>query len=58
MTDYSDPLANLPATLSRLTVRLNERKYRAALATCDDVLRRMQTVRDWLIVEVEKRGDE
>ena len=58
MTDYSEPLSNLPAVVSRLTVRLNERQYRAALATCDDVLRRMQVVRDWLIVEVEKGGEE
>jgi hypothetical protein len=58
MTDYSDALANMPATLSRLTVQLNHRDYREALATTDDVLRRMQAVRDWLIVEVTRGGDD
>lgn len=58
MTDYSEPLSNLPATVSRLTVRLNDRNYRAALASCDDILRRMQVVRDWLIVETTRGGDD
>ena len=58
MTDYSEPLANMPATLARLTVELNGRNYRRALATTDDMLRRMQVVRDWLIVEVTKGSDD
>lgn len=58
MTDYSEPLANMAATLARLSNELNEREYRAALARVDDVLRRMQVVRDWLIVEVTRGGEE
>ncbi len=57
MTDYSEPLANMPALLSRLTVLLNERDYTRALAQCDDMLRRMQVVRDWLIVETTRGGE-
>lgn len=57
MTDYSEPLANMPALLSRLTVTLNERDYTRALAQCDDMLRRMQVVRDWLIVETTRGGE-
>lgn len=30
--DYSEPLSNLPAILSRLTVELNDRRYPEALA--------------------------
>lgn len=58
MTDYSEPLSNLPAILSRLTVELNDRRYREALARADDILRRMQVVRDWLIVETTRGGDD
>ena len=53
MTDYSEPLADASAKLSRLTVLLATRKWVDALAIVDDMLRRMQTVRDWLIVKVE-----
>lgn len=55
MPDYSEPLANMAATLSRLTVELNEMRYTEALARADDILRRMQQVRDWLIVETTGR---
>lgn len=53
MTDYSEPLADAPAQLSRLTVLLATRRWVDALAIVDGMLRRLQTVRDWLLVRVE-----
>jgi hypothetical protein len=53
MTDYSEPLSDAPAQLSRLTVLLCSRRWVDALAVVDGMLRRMQTVRDWLVVRVE-----
>jgi hypothetical protein len=54
MTDYSEPLSDAPAQLSRLTVLLATRRWVDALAVVDGMLRRLQTVRDWLVVRVEK----
>ncbi len=54
MTDYSEPLSDAPAQLSRLTVLLCARRWVDALAVVDGMLRRLQTVRDWLVVRVEK----
>jgi hypothetical protein len=53
MTDYSEPLSDAPAQLSRLTVLLATRRWVDALAIVDGMLRRLQTVRDWLVVKVE-----
>ena len=53
MTDYSEPLSDAPAQLSRLTVLLATRRWVDALAIVDGMLRRLQTVRDWLVVRVE-----
>ena len=53
MTDYSEPLSDAPAQLSRLTVLLATRRWVDALAVVDGMLRRLQAVRDWLVVRVE-----
>ena len=59
MTDYSEPLANMAATLSRLTVSLNERRHIDALTQVDDMIRRLQVVRDYVIQHVtQQREDE
>ena len=53
MTDYSEPLADAPAQLSRLTVFLATHRWVDALAVVDEMLRRLQSVREWLVVRVE-----
>ena len=53
MTDYSEPLADAPAQLSRLTSLLAGRNWVEALKVVDGMLRRLQTVRDWILVRVE-----